>query len=45
MVNPPKDETVCIRKLLERFEAIGDASIFYRFKNRCSHSRRRQHQT
>lgn len=34
MVNPPKDETVRIRKLLERFGAVGDANVFYWFQNR-----------
>uniref|UniRef100_A0A0D9X318 Homeobox domain-containing protein n=1 Tax=Leersia perrieri TaxID=77586 RepID=A0A0D9X318_9ORYZ len=44
MVNPPKDETVRIRKLLERFGAVGDASVFYWFQNRRSRSRRRRRQ-
>uniref|UniRef100_A0A453I6E9 Homeobox domain-containing protein n=1 Tax=Aegilops tauschii subsp. strangulata TaxID=200361 RepID=A0A453I6E9_AEGTS len=44
MVNPPKDETVRIRKLLERFGAVGDANVFYWFQNRRSRSRRRQRQ-
>lgn len=43
-VNPPKDETVRIRKLLERFGAVGDANVFYWFQNRRSRSRRRQRQ-
>uniref|UniRef100_A0A453I6E4 Homeobox domain-containing protein n=1 Tax=Aegilops tauschii subsp. strangulata TaxID=200361 RepID=A0A453I6E4_AEGTS len=38
MVNPPKDETVRIRKLLERFGAVGDANVFYWFQNRRSRS-------
>ncbi|MCL7043287.1 hypothetical protein MKW94_015496 [Papaver nudicaule] len=42
MVNPPKDETVRIRKLLEKFGAVGDANVFYWFQNRRSRSRRRQ---
>uniref|UniRef100_M8CH34 WUSCHEL-related homeobox 6 n=1 Tax=Aegilops tauschii TaxID=37682 RepID=M8CH34_AEGTA len=44
MVNPPKDGTVRIRKLLERFGAVGDANVFYWFQNRRSRSRRRQRQ-
>ncbi|KAG2639147.1 WUSCHEL-related homeobox 11-like isoform X1 [Panicum virgatum] len=44
MVNPPKNETVRIRKLLERFGAVGDANVFYWFQNRRSRSRRRQRQ-
>ncbi|XP_068661666.1 WUSCHEL-related homeobox 11-like [Aristolochia californica] len=44
MVNPPKDETVRIRKLLERFGTVGDANVFYWFQNRRSRSRRRQRQ-
>ncbi|XP_051142226.1 WUSCHEL-related homeobox 11 [Andrographis paniculata] len=44
MVNPPKDETVRIRKLLEKFGAVGDANVFYWFQNRRSRSRRRQRQ-
>jgi hypothetical protein len=44
MVNPPKDETVRIRQLLERFGAVGDANVFYWFQNRRSRSRRRQRQ-
>ncbi|KAG8096149.1 hypothetical protein GUJ93_ZPchr0013g34496 [Zizania palustris] len=44
MVNPPKDETVRIRKLLDRFGDVGDANVFYWFQNRRSRSRRRQRQ-
>ncbi|KAE8668844.1 WUSCHEL-related homeobox 11 [Hibiscus syriacus] len=44
MVNPPKDETVRIRKLLEKFGAVVDANVFYWFQNRRSRSRRRQRQ-
>lgn len=44
MVNPAKDETVRIRKLLEKFGAVGDANVFYWFQNRRSRSRRRQRQ-
>ncbi|CAK9140287.1 unnamed protein product, partial [Ilex paraguariensis] len=44
MVNPPKDETVKIRKLLEKFGTVGDANVFYWFQNRRSRSRRRQRQ-
>lgn len=44
MVNPPKDETVRIRKALEKFGAVGDANVFYWFQNRRSRSRRRQRQ-
>ncbi|GAB4858005.1 WUSCHEL- homeobox [Ancistrocladus abbreviatus] len=44
MVNPPKDETVRIRKLLEKFGRVGDANVFYWFQNRRSKSRRRQRQ-
>ncbi|CAA6654511.1 unnamed protein product [Spirodela intermedia] len=44
MVNPPKDDTVRIRKLLERFGPVGDANVFYWFQNRRSRSRRRQRQ-
>ncbi|KAI4386620.1 hypothetical protein MLD38_004538 [Melastoma candidum] len=44
MVNPPKNETVRIRKLLEKFGAVGDANVFYWFQNRRSRSRRRQRQ-
>ncbi|KVI11225.1 Homeodomain-containing protein [Cynara cardunculus var. scolymus] len=38
MVNPPKDETVKIRKLLEKFGSVGDANVFYWFQNRRSNS-------
>ncbi|KAL3335754.1 hypothetical protein AABB24_031797 [Solanum stoloniferum] len=44
MVNPRKDETVRIRKMLEQFGAVGDANVFYWFQNRRSRSRRRQRQ-
>ncbi|XP_061372544.1 WUSCHEL-related homeobox 11-like [Gastrolobium bilobum] len=44
MVNPPKEETVRIRKLLEKFGTVGDANVFYWFQNRRSRSRRRQRQ-
>lgn len=44
MVNPPKEETIRIRKLLEKFGAVGDANVFYWFQNRRSRSRRRQRQ-
>ncbi|KAL8137216.1 hypothetical protein V2J09_003217 [Rumex salicifolius] len=44
MVNPPKDETVRIRKLLEQYGSVGDANVFYWFQNRRSRSRRRQRQ-
>ncbi|XP_009416341.3 WUSCHEL-related homeobox 11-like [Musa acuminata AAA Group] len=44
MVNPPKEETVRIRKLLQKFGAVGDANVFYWFQNRRSRSRRRQRQ-
>ncbi|KAJ8466702.1 hypothetical protein OPV22_029254 [Ensete ventricosum] len=44
MVNPPKGETVRIRKLLEQFGSVGDANVFYWFQNRRSRSRRRQRQ-
>ncbi|KAJ4870297.1 WUSCHEL-related homeobox 11 [Raphanus sativus] len=44
MVNPPKEETVRIRKMLEKFGAVGDANVFYWFQNRRSRSRRRQRQ-
>lgn len=43
-VNPPKDETVRIRKMLEKFGAVGDANVFYWFQNRRSRSRRRHRQ-
>ncbi|XP_074569700.1 WUSCHEL-related homeobox 11-like [Curcuma longa] len=44
VVNPSKDETVRIRKLLEKFGALGDANVFYWFQNRRSRSRRQQRQ-
>ncbi|EOA22978.1 hypothetical protein CARUB_v10003719mg [Capsella rubella] len=44
IVNPPKDETVRIRKMLEKFGVVGDANVFYWFQNRRSRSRRRQRQ-
>ncbi|KAG2279793.1 hypothetical protein Bca52824_051013 [Brassica carinata] len=44
IVNPPKDETVRIRKMLEQFGAVGDTNVFYWFQNRRSRSRRRQRQ-
>ncbi|XP_021624500.1 WUSCHEL-related homeobox 11 isoform X1 [Manihot esculenta] len=44
MVNPPKDETVRIRKLLEKFGSVVDANVFYWFQNRRSRSRRRHRQ-
>ncbi|CAL9152899.1 unnamed protein product [Musa hybrid cultivar] len=44
MVNPPKGETVRIRKLLEQFGSVGDANVFYWFQNRRSRFRRRQRQ-
>ncbi|XP_041997493.1 WUSCHEL-related homeobox 11-like [Salvia splendens] len=44
MVNPPKDETIRIRKLLEKFGSVADANVFYWFQNRRSRSRRRQRQ-
>ncbi|PHT54949.1 WUSCHEL-related homeobox 12 [Capsicum baccatum] len=44
MVNPPKDETVKIREILEQFGSVGDANVFYWFQNRRSRSRRRQRQ-
>ncbi|KAK9124912.1 hypothetical protein Scep_013758 [Stephania cephalantha] len=44
MVNPPRDETVRIRKLLEKFGSVSDANIFYWFQNRRSRTRRRQRQ-
>ncbi|XP_054800305.1 WUSCHEL-related homeobox 11-like isoform X1 [Prosopis cineraria] len=43
-VNPSKDDTVRIRKLLEKFGTVADANIFYWFQNRRSRSRRRQRQ-
>ena len=44
MVNPAKDETARIRRLLERFGAVRDANVFYWFQNRRSRSRRRARQ-
>uniref|UniRef100_A0A7N0VKG6 Homeobox domain-containing protein n=1 Tax=Kalanchoe fedtschenkoi TaxID=63787 RepID=A0A7N0VKG6_KALFE len=44
MVNPPKEETVRIRRVLEKFGPVGDANVFYWFQNRRSRSRRRQRQ-
>ncbi|KAK8942340.1 WUSCHEL-related homeobox 11 [Platanthera zijinensis] len=44
MVNPPREETVRIRMMLEKFGAVGDANVFYWFQNRRSRSRRRQRQ-
>ncbi|CAH9089047.1 unnamed protein product [Cuscuta epithymum] len=44
MVNPPREETIKIRKLLEKFGSVGDANVFYWFQNRRSRSRRRQRQ-
>ncbi|XP_073316940.1 WUSCHEL-related homeobox 11-like [Primulina huaijiensis] len=44
MVNPPKNDTVRIRKMLEKFGSVGDANVFYWFQNRRSRSRRRQRQ-
>ncbi|KAJ3676611.1 hypothetical protein LUZ60_004023 [Juncus effusus] len=44
MVNPPKEETIRIRKLLEKFGTVRDANVFYWFQNRRSRSRRRQRQ-
>ncbi|XP_051151277.1 WUSCHEL-related homeobox 11-like [Andrographis paniculata] len=44
MVNPPKEETVRIRRLLEKFGAVADANVFYWFQNRRSRLRRRQRQ-
>nr|URQ09588.1 WUSCHEL-related homeobox 11-like protein [Hemerocallis middendorffii] len=43
-VNPTKDETIKIRKILEQYGAVGDANVFYWFQNRRSRSRRRQRQ-
>ncbi|XP_077234499.1 WUSCHEL related homeobox 11 [Tasmannia lanceolata] len=42
MVNPPRDETVRIRKMLEQFGTVGDTNVFYWFQNRRSRTRRRQ---
>lgn len=44
VVNPPKDETTRIRKLLEDYGPIVDANVFYWFQNRRSRSRRRTRQ-
>lgn len=44
LVNPSKDETVRIRKQLEKFGSVADANVFYWFQNRRSRSRRRQRQ-
>uniref|UniRef100_A0A6N2KPI4 Homeobox domain-containing protein n=1 Tax=Salix viminalis TaxID=40686 RepID=A0A6N2KPI4_SALVM len=44
MVNPSKNETVRIRKLLENFGSVGDSNVFYWFQNRRSRSRRRRRQ-
>jgi hypothetical protein len=44
MVNPAKDETARIRRILERFGAVRDANVFYWFQNRRSRSRRRARQ-
>ncbi|RRT75326.1 hypothetical protein B296_00020362 [Ensete ventricosum] len=44
MVNPTKDETARIRRLLEQFGPMGDANVFCWFQNRRSRSRRRQRQ-
>ncbi|KAK1608717.1 hypothetical protein QYE76_032390 [Lolium multiflorum] len=44
MVNPAKDETARIRRLLERFGTVRDANVFYWFQNRRSRSRRRARQ-
>ncbi|KAL8095103.1 WUSCHEL-related homeobox 11-like isoform X2 [Apium graveolens] len=44
VVNPPKDETTRIRKLLEGYGPIVDANVFYWFQNRRSRSRRRSRQ-
>ncbi|KAF8751959.1 hypothetical protein HU200_012019 [Digitaria exilis] len=44
MVNPAKDETARIRRLLERFGSVRDANVFYWFQNRRSRSRRRARQ-
>ncbi|KAK9122487.1 hypothetical protein Sjap_012089 [Stephania japonica] len=42
MTNPPKDETVRIRKMLQEFGSVGDANVFYWFQNRRSRLRRQQ---
>ncbi|URE44924.1 WUSCHEL-related homeobox [Musa troglodytarum] len=44
VVNPTKDETATIRRLLEQLGPVGDANVFYWFQNRRSRSRRRQRQ-
>lgn len=44
LVNPSKEETVRIRKQLEKFGSVADANVFYWFQNRRSRSRRRQRQ-
>lgn len=44
VVNPPKDETTRIRKLLEDYGPVVDANVFYWFQNRRSRSRRRTRQ-
>lgn len=44
VVNPPKDETTRIRKLLEDYGPVVDANVFYWFQNRRSRSRRRSRQ-
>lgn len=43
-VNPAKDETIKIRKILEQYGSVTDANVFYWFQNRRSRSRRRQRQ-
>lgn len=43
-VNPTKDETSKIRKILEQYGSVADANVFYWFQNRRSRSRRRQRQ-
>ncbi|KAL1813405.1 hypothetical protein ACET3Z_023470 [Daucus carota] len=44
VVNPPKDETTRIRKLLEDYGPVVDSNVFYWFQNRRSRSRRRTRQ-
>ncbi|GFP83331.1 wuschel-related homeobox 11 [Phtheirospermum japonicum] len=44
IVNPSKEETVRIRKLLEKYGQVANANVFYWFQNRRSRSRRRQRQ-
>ncbi|XP_017254926.1 WUSCHEL-related homeobox 11 [Daucus carota subsp. sativus] len=44
VVNPPKDETTRIRKLLEEYGPVVDSNVFYWFQNRRSRSRRRTRQ-